>query len=34
VKALAAQYARLRFGPAANAGDVASLERDVRRLAV
>ena len=34
VKALALQYARLRFGPAANAADVASLERDVRRLSV
>ena len=34
VKALAVQYARLRFGSAANAADVASLEREVRRLAV
>ena len=34
VKALAVQYARLRFGPAANAGEVSALERDVRRLAV
>jgi hypothetical protein len=34
VKALAVQYARLRFGPAANAGEVSTLERDVRRLAV
>ena len=34
VKALAVQYARLRFGPAANSGEVSTLERDVRRLAV
>jgi transglutaminase-like putative cysteine protease len=34
VKALAVRYARLRFGPAANAAEVASLEREVRRLAV
>jgi hypothetical protein len=34
VLALATHYARLRFGPAADAGDVATLEREVRNLAV
>jgi len=34
VTTLAADYARLRFGPAANEADVAVFEREVRRLAV
>jgi len=34
VKALAVQYARLRFGQAANTDEVSALERDVRRLTV
>jgi hypothetical protein len=32
--ALAVHYARLRFGPAADASEVALLEREVRNLAV
>jgi hypothetical protein len=34
VNALAALYARLRFGPVASPQDVAALEREVSRLAV
>jgi transglutaminase-like putative cysteine protease len=34
VVALATRYARLRFGPAADAVEVATLEREVRALAV
>jgi len=34
VLALATHYARLRFGPVTDAGDVAMLEREVRNLAV
>ncbi len=34
VEALAARYARLRFGPAANQEDIARFEREVRQLAV
>jgi len=34
MESLASNYARLRFGPAANREDVAAFERDVRRLAV
>jgi hypothetical protein len=34
VTALAMRYARLRFGPAAEAADVVTLEREVRSLAV
>jgi hypothetical protein len=34
VAALALRYARLRFGPAADAAELASLEREVRSLAV
>jgi hypothetical protein len=34
VHALAALYARLRFGPEASHHDVAALEREVSRLAV
>jgi len=34
MQSLASNYARLRFGPAANREDVAAFERDVRRLAV
>ncbi|HET7810020.1 MAG TPA: DUF3488 and transglutaminase-like domain-containing protein [Steroidobacteraceae bacterium] len=34
VAALAARYARLRFGPGAKAAEIASFERDVKLLAV
>jgi len=34
IEALAARYARLRFGPAANESEIVQFERDVRRLAV
>lgn len=34
VAALATHYARLRFGPSGDASEVASLEREVRNLAV
>ena len=34
VTALALHYARLRFGPAGDAAEVATLERAVRSLAV
>jgi len=34
VTALAMRYARLRFGPASDPAEVASLEREVRSLAV
>jgi transglutaminase-like putative cysteine protease len=34
VAALAANYARLRFGPAASQQDITALEREVRKLAV
>ena len=34
VTALALHYARLRFGPAGDAAEVATLEREVRSLAV
>jgi protein-glutamine gamma-glutamyltransferase len=34
VEALAARYARLRYGPAANEEDIAQFEREVRKLAL